>query len=240
MLETIHTPEELAAIRPYTVPTLANAIETFAVIPSNEGYCTSAMKCHYPDMPLMIGYAVTARVSTDQVPSQVRPNLYGPNYWRFVSSYPGPKIAVVQDIDNPPKGSMWGEWNVNVHKALGCVGMVTDGGARDLDGVRKLNFHLYSTHILPTHGNGAWIDYGGTVRVAGLVVRTGDLLVGDVHGVLYIPPQIPLLELAEVAGKIDELEKEVFTLCQSPNFSIDNLEKLDQSIASRWPKPKLV
>jgi len=232
-----HTQEELDAIRRFTVPTLANAIETFGVTPSNEGYCDATLHCHYPHLPLMVGYAVTARVSTDQPPSQARPGIYEPDYWRFIAGQPGPKVAVVQDIDNPPKGAMWGEWNSNVHKALGCVGMVTEGAARDLDAVQKLGFHFFSTCVLPSHGYGAFIDYGGSVRVAGQVIRTGDLLVGDMHGVLLVPPEIPLLELAEVARKIDELESEIFALCQSPGFSVEALTALDQSVAQRWPSP---
>jgi regulator of RNase E activity RraA len=115
--------------------------------------------------------------------------------------------------------------------------MVTEGGARDIDAVRKLNFHFFSTHIMPSHGYGAFIDYGGSVRVAGLVIQPGDLLAGDMHGVILIPPGIPLLELARAAAEIDRLESEIFALCQSPDFSVEALEKLDQSVASRWPKP---
>jgi 4-hydroxy-4-methyl-2-oxoglutarate aldolase len=238
MLHMAHTQQELDSLRGLTVPTLANALELFEALPRNSGYCDASMKCHYPDLPLMIGYAVTARVSADQPPSQVRPGIHEPDYWRYVLSQPGPKVAVVQDIDNPPRGALWGEWNSNVHKALGCVGMVTDGAARDLDGVRKLNFHFFSTCILPTHAYGAFIDYGGSVRVAGLVVNPGDLLVGDQHGVLFIPAGVPLLELAQAAQRIDELEGEIFALCQSPDFSVDALEKLDASVHSRWPNPK--
>jgi 4-hydroxy-4-methyl-2-oxoglutarate aldolase len=233
----IYSNEELDAIRKFTVPTLANAIETFGVIPSNEGYCNHTLKCHYPNLPLMVGYAVTARVSTDQPPSEVRPGISEPEYWHWVADQPGPKVAVVQDIDSPPKGAMWGEWNANVHKALGCVGMVTEGAARDLDGVAKLNFHFFSTHILPSHGYGAFIDYGGSVRVAGLVIKPGDLLVGDQHGVLLIPPEIPLQELADVAREIDELESEFFAFCQSSNFSVEKVAELNSSLAERWPKP---
>lgn len=237
MQKARHSQKELDAIRAFTVPTLANAIETFGVIPSNEGYCDSSMVCRFPNMPLMLGYAVTARVSTDQPPSDTRPGVNEPEYWRFVSEQPDPKIAVVQDIDNPPKGAMWGEWNSNVHKALGCIGMVTDGAARDLDGVGKLNFYYFSTHILPTHGYGAFIDYGGSVRVAGLVVNMGDLLAGDEHGVILIPDEIPLMELAKVAAEIDRLESEVFQLCQSNEFTVEKMAALDASIIERWPTP---
>ncbi len=229
--------QALDSIRRFTVPTLANAIETFGVIPTNTGYCNSSMRCHFPDLGLLLGYAVTARVSTDQPLSQIRPAVDEAEYWRFIASQPGPKVAVVQDIDNPPRGAMWGEWNSNVHKALGCVGMVTDGAARDLDGVQKLSFHYFSTHVLPTHANGAFIDFGGNIRVAGLEVRSGDLLAGDLHGVILIPHEIPLLELAEAAAEIDRLEAEIFALCQSADFSIDKLAELDASVNRRWPKP---
>ncbi len=237
MPDAPHTQAELDAIRSLTVPTLANALELFGVIPPNTGFCDASMKCHFPELGLMLGYAVTARVSTDQPPSQTRPGVFEPDYWRFVADQPAPKVAVVQDIDTPPRGAMWGEWNANVHKALGCVGMVTEGAARDLDGVRRLGFHFFSTHVLPTHGYGAFIDYGGAVRVAGLVVHTGDLLVADQHGVLFIPPQVPLLELARVAHEIDRLESEIFAFCQSPDFSVDGLAELDASVARRWPRP---
>jgi 4-hydroxy-4-methyl-2-oxoglutarate aldolase len=232
-----HKKNELEAIRCFTVPTLLNALETFGVIPNNEGYCDATLKCHYPKLPLMLGYAVTARISTDQPPSSIRPGIQESDYWRYIAAQPGPKVAVVQDIDRPPKGAMWGEWNSNVHKALGCVGMVTEGAARDLDGVEKLNFHYFSTCVLPSHSYGAFIDYGGSVRVAGLVVRTGDLLIGDQHGVALIPPEVDLLELGRVSAEIDRLESEIFVLCQSEDFTVDKLAKLDASVASRWPKP---
>ena len=236
-MEPSHDLADLEALRKLTVPTLANALETFGVIASNEGYCDASLKCIFPKLPTMVGYAVTARISTDQPPSQVRPGIAEPDYWRWVASRPGPKVAVVQDIDKPPKGALWGEWNSNVYRALGCVGMVTEGAARDIDAVEKLNFHFFCTAVLPTHGYGAYIDYSGTVRVAGLTVRPGDLLAGDMHGVILIPSEVDLKELAMVASEIDRLESEIFKFCQSKDFNVDGLADLDRSLSGRWPKP---
>ncbi len=229
------TSRELADLRSFTVPTLANAIETFRVAEPTAGSCDSSMRCLFPEMGLILGYAVTARVSTDQPASQARPGVPEPEYWEFVGKQPGPKLSVVQDVDHPPRGAMWGEWNANVHWALGCVGMVTEGAARDLAGVRRFGFAFFSTAVLPSHGRGMFIDYGGSVRVAGLTISTGDLLACDEHGVIRIPPEIPLAELARVAAEIDRLEAEIFALCQSPDFSLERLIALDAAIAARWP-----
>jgi regulator of RNase E activity RraA len=68
-----------------------------------------------------------------------------------------------------------------------------------------------------------------------LTIATGDLLACDEHGVIRIPPEIPLPDLARVAAEIDRLEAEIFALCQSPGFSLEKLIALDASVAARWP-----
>ncbi len=238
MKATRHSAEDLNELREFTVPTLANAIETFGVIPSNQGFCDSHMVCRFLAMPLMVGYAVTSRVSTDQPASGLWKGVHEPSYWKFITEQPGPKIAVCKDIDCTSYGAMWGEYNSHVHKALGCIGAVVDGAVRDIDGVKDLDFHFFSTQIHPSHGNGVFIDYGGPIRVANLEIHTGDLLVGDLHGVLVVPPEISLHELAKVASEIDSLEDEIFRFCKSSHFSLDGLEKLDESVNKRWPDPR--
>jgi 4-hydroxy-4-methyl-2-oxoglutarate aldolase len=228
---------ELDALKKFGTPTLANAIETFNVTPPTAGFCGPEMRCRFPEMETMIGYAVTARVSADQPPSAVRPPVYEPDYWRYIVAQPAPRVAVVQDIDTQPVGALWGEVNSTIHQALGCVGMVTQGGARDLEEVRRIGFHYFSTHVLVSHGYGVFVDYGGPVRVAGLSVRTGDLLAGDRHGVLLIPAGIDLAELADVAARIETLEQEIFRFCRSPQFNIEGLTAISDTVANRWPRP---
>ena len=129
-----------------------------------------------------------------------------------------------------------GEWNANVHRALGCVGTITQGAVRDLDALERLGFHTFATSVSVAHGYGAFTGYGEPVTVAGLRVETGDLLVADMHGVLRIPPEIPLDELVEAGHEIDRLESEIFAECQSEEFSVDRLEQVQESVLARWPK----
>ena len=63
-------------------------------------------------------------------------NAPRPEYWEYIASIPAPRVVVIKDLDQPPAiGSFWGEVNGNIHKALGCIGTVTNGGVRDLDEV---------------------------------------------------------------------------------------------------------
>ena len=55
-------------------------------------------------------------------------------YYGYVNEGDEPKISVIQDLDGPRAGhgAFWGEVQSNVHKALGCLGVVTDGCIRDI------------------------------------------------------------------------------------------------------------
>src|SRR5262249_33987111 len=153
-------------------------------------------------------------------------------------AHPGPKVVVVEDLDRVPGGAMWGEWNANVHLALGCVGTVTQGAVRDLDALERLHFHAFSTSVSVAHGYGVVVEDDGPPAVAGLPVHPGELVVAVPHGVLRIPPEIPLAELADVARAIDRLESEIFAFCQSPQFTVDGLARLQDDVLARWPKPR--
>ncbi len=237
MRESYYSAAELQVLRALSVPTLANALETFKVTNPNDGCCDSSILCRFPALPIMVGYAVTSKVTTDQPMGKAMRGIDEHAYWDFVAGLPGPKIAVCRDVDTPVHGAMWGEFNSNVHKALGCEGAIVDGAVRDLDGVEKLGFRFFSRHVHPSHGNGLFIDYGGSVRIGGLEIATGDLLVADQHGIMRIPESVPLKELAETAREIDRLESEVFALCKSPSFSVNDLKALDASVMKRWPDP---
>ncbi|MGO9310003.1 MAG: RraA family protein [Spirochaetia bacterium] len=237
MKEYVRTASELQLLRKLSVPTLANALETFKVTRPNEGCCDPSIQCRFPALPIMIGYAVTSKVTTDQPMGKFMRGIDEHEYWDFVAQLSGPKIAVCRDIDEPPLGAMWGEFNSNVHKALGCEGAIVDGAVRDLDGVEQLGFRFFSRHVHPSHGTGLFVDYGGPVRVGGLDIATGDLLAADRHGILRIPDSVSLKELAEVATEIDRLESEVFSFCKSASFSVEGLKSLDASVMKRWPDP---
>jgi 4-hydroxy-4-methyl-2-oxoglutarate aldolase len=231
-------PDDFAALRTLTVPTLANAVELFGAAPANAGYTTEALRCHFPRLGTMVGRAVTVQATTDRAPGAGPPPIDEPAYWRWIEAMPGPKVVVLQDLDARVAGAMWGEWNAHVHMALGCVGTVTQGAVRDLDALERRGFHAFATAVSVAHGYGVFVGYGEPVSVAGLTVATGDLLVADEHGVLRIPDTVPVDELVEVGRTIDRLESEIFEYCRREDFTVDGLAALEQSVVARWPAPR--
>src|SRR5206468_12993659 len=134
--------EHLEALRRLNTPTIANAIETFNVRPRNLGFTSPEIRCMFPEFEPIVGFAATATIMAEQ-PGEGTRKASRPEYWDYLAGVPAPRIAVIQDLDQPPAvGSFWGEVNANIHRALGCAGTITNGGVRDLDEVREIGFQM--------------------------------------------------------------------------------------------------
>lgn len=213
---------ELNSLRAWSTPTISNAIETFNVRPRNQGFMLG-IKCIFPDLAPMVGYACTATMIADLPPTEEARNVRHA-HWNNILSTPGPRVAVIHDLDQPQCiGSMWGEVNANRHKALGCIGVVTDGGVRDLDEVHALGFHFFAADVIPSHAYSHMVDVGKPVKVCGLVVNNGDLIHADKHGVVIIPHEIAR-ELPEACKKFEDRERRILDFCKSPNFDVETMK----------------
>jgi 4-hydroxy-4-methyl-2-oxoglutarate aldolase len=94
----------------------------------------------------------------------------------------------VQDDDKPRViGSFWGEVNANTHRALGCVGTITDGAVRDIDEMTNAGFKALARRLCVGHAHSVPVRWGCTVEVFGQTITPGQLIHADKHGFLAIP-----------------------------------------------------
>jgi 4-hydroxy-4-methyl-2-oxoglutarate aldolase len=223
------TSQQVDALKKITSPSVANAIETFNVRPREEGNLSSEIRALFPEMGPMVGYAATAVIRSERGPIEGhRASLYG--WWDFVLSLPAPRVVVVHDLDDPRgQGAQWGEVQANIHRALGCVGVITDGSVRDLDEVRALGFQFCAAHVSVSHANVHMVDFGIPVKVGGVWVKPGDLVHGDQHGIVTIPPDVAA-GIPDAIAKVEATEKRIISVCQSPDFTADKLKAIYQQI----------
>jgi regulator of RNase E activity RraA len=216
------TPAQLEELAQFSTPTLSNAIEMFNVRPRNQGFMRPEIRCILPLKKPMVGYACTACMRAFAPPSGNLPSREA--YWEWTQTIPGPRVAVLQDLDDPPcVGSFWGEVNATVHKALGFVGTVTNGGVRDLDEVAAMGFAYFARDVLVSHAYIHLVDFGKPVQVGGVVVRPGDLIHADQHGVLVIPAEVAP-DLAEMAREFEKVEQEFIRSVREPGFTLERLK----------------
>ncbi len=212
------TIEQLNELRKITTPTICNAIETFNVRPRNEGFMNTEIKCIFPELGPMVGYAATGTMIASRPAPEDQKDLHQ-EMWKHILAIPAPRVMVIQDLDSPPAiGSLWGEVNGTIHKALGCAGVVTNGGVRDLDEARAMGFHFFASNVIPSHAYEHIVEFGKPVRVGGLTVHPGDLIHADQHGVTIIPHEIAA-DVAAAAREVEKSERVIINFFRSPDFS---------------------
>jgi regulator of RNase E activity RraA len=222
-MNTILTSEQLEILRRLDACTLANAIETFHKRLRNEGFTDNSLHCLFPRLTPMLGYAATVKIRGSAPPTAYNRYPDRTDWWDYILSLPAPRVVVVHDVATKVGlGSLLGAVHVNILRALGCTGAVTNGAVRDLPAAEKLDFQLFAGSVSVSHAYVHIVEFGTPVEIGGLKIESGDLLHGDLHGVQTIPSDI-VGKIPLAATEIIAREQELIALCQSKDFSIEKL-----------------
>lgn len=220
------SPVQLEAIRRLGTCAVSNAIESFDVRLRNEGFADSSIRSLFPHLPPMLGYAVTARIRCSSPPSVGHNYHDRTDWWTSFLTIPAPRVVVIQDIDPKPGfGAFVGEIHAYIQRALGSVGAVTNGAARDLQAVEAAGYQLFAGNVAVSHAFAHMVEFGEPVEVGGLRIAPGDLILGDRHGVLTVPMEIAA-KIPARAEMIAQLEQKVIDLCKSRSFSLEKLREV--------------
>ncbi len=181
--------EQILELKRWNTPTIYNGWEQITRHDSGkDGFNLEPVVDFMPQMGPMVGYAVTVICQPGKAEHQKNNPDAASECYRYIASVPGPKIAVVQDLDKPATyGSYWGEVNSNRHRALGCVGTITDGAVRDVDEMTNAGFKALARRMCVGHAYSTPIRWGCEVEVFGRKVEPGQLIHADKHGFLAIP-----------------------------------------------------
>lgn len=215
--------EQIGTLRKYDTCSVSNAVETFGVRLHNEGFTGPGLRALFPEVRPIAGYAVTGRFRTTGPPPRGHSYYDRTDWWNFILTVPAPRIVVLQDIsDDPGLGAIWGEVHINILRALGCIGAVTNGAVRDTHALAGLDFQIYCGALCVSHSYAHIVSIGEPVQLAGLPVATGDLLHGDRHGLLNIPADIAP-DIPARADRIAARERQILDTCRATPFSVDRL-----------------
>jgi len=174
----------------------------------------------------MAGYAVTLHVRSGNSPAQGSIYLDRTLWWEQFQMQRAPQVVVIEDMDQTPgAGAFVGEIHAGILKALSCVGVITNGAVRDLVAVERSGFHLFSGSVAVSHAYMHVVGINGAVTFGGICIEPGDLLHGDRHGIIRIPPKIALL-LPDMIARIQYRERKILKFCQSRSFSKAVLRQL--------------
>jgi len=186
-----------AELRKIDTPTITNVVATYPKNPlclglynpwTENWYSDSSIRCIYPEMGPIVGYAVTCVYGLPD------PNFSGRLSFMDVidalDAMKKPTVLVIQQ--KWPDGLMSraglaGEIMVTSMMAVGCVGLVSNGPSRDVDAVRRLKFQMLLGGVTAGHGEQAVQSVNVPVSVGGMDVAPGDLIHMDENGAVKFP-----------------------------------------------------
>lgn len=221
------TKKLLAQLAEIDTPTICNTMDVLKIEYASKGFITQPFVCIDPEAPPIVGFAKTATCRSLE-PSSMSPaeatNLREA-YWDYIATKPQPGICVMQDLDGERAGfgAMWGEVNSNIHQALGCLGLITNGSIRDID-MWADNFQAIAGLVGPSHGYVHYVGFGGDVHILGMWVKDGDLIHADGHGAVVIPKDIAH-QIPTTAAMQARREKVILDACFDKKFSMAKLKK---------------
>jgi regulator of RNase E activity RraA len=220
------TKEHFDFLRSIDTPTVCNLIEMAAPARRGSGYTVKHLHCPFPDLPPIVGFAKTVTIRAKAAfgtgdESSVQRRF---NYLDYVAAEPRPSIVVIEDLDGEHAGygAFWGEVQANVHKALGCLGTITNGSIRDIAMIPE-GFQMLAGSIGPSHAYVHVVEFGVAVNVHGMAAQTGDLVHADRHGAVVVPVD----RIGEMKTALDGLmrrEAAIIKAARAPDTSLENIK----------------
>jgi regulator of RNase E activity RraA len=127
---------------------------------------------------------------------------YDANLRRFLRMLgEAPEHSIVAYQTNDDGAAHLGELSTTALAEQGCRGAVIDGGVRDVRFILDQEFPVFSRYRTPADAPPRWRldDWNVPIEIGGVDVEPGDVLVGDVDGVVCVPRSIAeaVLEQAE-------------------------------------------
>ena len=131
-------------------------------------------------------------------------------------------MCVIEDIDDDVGyGALWGEVNTAIHFGLGCRGVVTNGGVRDLDDCAP-GFQMLAGRVTPSHAFTYIVDFDVEVTVFGMKVRPGDIVHADRNGATALSIE-QARQVPQASSVLQRREALMLEAARKPGFTVDKL-----------------
>jgi 4-hydroxy-4-methyl-2-oxoglutarate aldolase len=232
---TLTEKEIIEKLEKIDTPTISNIVATYPRAEScmklydawyGAWYTDQTIKCMYPEMGSKVGYVSTV------VFCEKSEKYTGMSRWALPEHIDCTKkpVVLVAEQQFPPelvnRVGLFGEIMTTQYKALGVIGVITNGPMRDIDAIKAMNFQYYATGVTPGHGDFMIKAVDIPVTVGGMTVMPGDMVHMDLHGVVKFPAT-KMEEILERATKLLESETSITTIYKDPEFT---LRKWKQSV----------
>jgi regulator of RNase E activity RraA len=106
-----------------------------------------------------------------------------------------------------PLYALWGELMSTAARVRGAAGAVLAGFTRDTKGILDMDFPVfcYGSYAQDQRGRGRVVEFRSTLQIDKVTIQPGDILFGDIDGVLVLPKEA---EVEVVCSALEQIRKE--------------------------------
>ncbi len=195
-MEKMTEQELLQALKGFDTPSITNVVGTYPAHPlclglynpwTENWYTDQTLRCMYPELGRTVGYAVTCVYG---LPDPGFNRLTFMDVIDALDASPKPTILVLQQKFPPElagKVGLSGGNMTTAMKAVGCLGMISNGPSRDIDEIRPMQFQNLISGVTAGHGGMAVYAVNVPVSVAGMDVCPGEIIHMDENGAVKFP-----------------------------------------------------
>ena len=212
---------------------IANTLEYIDPIPPGDIYLGGSISCQTPGIGPMVGTAVTCEMDTISPGGTHEFHLHYEQLEQM-QRIEERIVWVVKAVGSRPDHEcMLGDGMAKSLLSVGCIGVVTNGGLRDVAGLATVPFHAFARGRVIHHAALRVRSINQPVEVGGVVIRSGDVIHGSIEGVIMIPKAC-LEQLPERAAKMRAFEHEAHFIMGQPDFAVRQKPKLVRALQVQY------
>jgi regulator of RNase E activity RraA len=229
--------EVIEKLKRIDTPTISNVVATYPKSDiclklydawHGQYYTDTTVKCMFPEFEPRVGYVATVTFC------EASEKYTGMGRWKLpehIEETKKPVVLVAEQqfpIELANRVGLFGEMMTTRYKAMGVVGVITNGPMRDFDAIRDLGVQYFTTGLTPGHGDMMVKQVGEPVVVGGLKVMPGDMVHMDKHGAVKFPSD-KMREVLNRANRLLEEESNQVEFFKGTDFSLEKWKSKEES-----------
>ena len=220
-------------LRDFDTALLANTIGTIDATPAHEFYMGGSIQSVTPELGPSVGVAVTCEMDSSTPGSDYQLQPYWEQLER-IQAMEEPAIWVVKAVgQRPDHECVMGDGMAKLLHSIGVVGALTDGGVRDVGGLKTIGFAVYARGTTIHHCAMRIRAVDTPVEIGGLTISPGDVIHANNEGVIRIPPSCRDT-LSDAAARMRAFEHDVHGMWRRTDLSLDEKRQLVLQVGRKF------
>jgi len=180
--------EIMRELADFDTPLLANTIGYIDDTPSHEFYLSGDIQSVTPSIGPTVGIAVTCEIDTSTPNNPMELD----KYWAQLEQMDAmeePVVWVLKTVGSRPEHEcVLGDGMGKMLTGVGCIGAVTDGRVRDVQGLHTIGLATYCRGTCAHHTAIRIAKVNEPVDIGGITISPGDVIHANHEGVIRVPP----------------------------------------------------